>query len=42
VPHVWRAIGVVTLGLRHGELGHENLAGLAPDVAAALARAADT
>ena len=25
-----------TLGLRHGELGRDNLAGLAPDVAAAL------
>jgi AhpD family alkylhydroperoxidase len=30
-----------TLGLRHGDLGQENLAGLAPDVAAALAGAAD-
>jgi AhpD family alkylhydroperoxidase len=29
-----------TLGLRHGDLGQENLAGLAPEVAAALAGAA--
>jgi AhpD family alkylhydroperoxidase len=31
-----------TLGLRHGDLGQDSLAGLAPDVAAALAGAADS